>query len=392
MKGPAAWLAIAIAACSAPSKRPAPPPPLAGPLPFATSTIAVGETFGCALAGREVRCWGYQVPGLPLSPDHRPTAQRVAELDGAVSISAGYDRYCAVLTDATVRCASMESFPTGKYDVHGMPFHGERPRIDRIAVADVVQVVAGAGFGCALRRDGTVRCWGVNASGQVGDGTRTNRASPVEVRDLRDVVEISAGLSSMCARLTDGTVRCWGGRADSDGLEIRAVDGVDHATQIAYGGGHGCARIGDGTVRCWGGNRSGQLGDGTRTLREAAAAVAGLTDVVSVAAGENHSCARHADGTVSCWGDNTYGEVGPRTAGDVTRVEQEGSSTFRWTERARPARVAGVTNAVDVAAGSYTSCVRTQDGGALCFGRNQLGQLGGTAVDTQPTPTLVVFD
>ena len=62
---------------------------------------------------------------------------------------------------------------------------------------------------CALLSDNTVKCWGENRYGQLGDGTKTDRTTPVLVTDLSDVKQVSAGRSHTCALLNAGTVKCW---------------------------------------------------------------------------------------------------------------------------------------------------------------------------------------
>jgi alpha-tubulin suppressor-like RCC1 family protein len=74
----------------------------------------------------------------------------------------------------------------------------------------VAEIAAGGYHTCARLSDGTVRCWGHNEYGQLGDNTQTSRLVPVAVSGLSGVAEIVAGASHTCARLSDGTVRCWG--------------------------------------------------------------------------------------------------------------------------------------------------------------------------------------
>jgi len=344
----------------------------------------------------EVRCWGYLVPGLPTEPATRLTPERITELDGAVAIVGNRNRLCALMPGATARCAGIEQVPTGKYDVHGYPFHAPRPSMSEIeGLTGIEQLAVGVAHVCALLSDGTVRCWGNNAMGELGDGTRQHRTSPVAVAGLASVVEIASGMAHTCARLADGGVHCWGGRGDSEGLALETIAGVAGATQIACGWSHSCARISDGTLRCWGSNESGQLGDGTREKardRTHAKVVAGLSNASGVALGDNHSCARLADGALACWGDNTYGEIGPSAPDDVVRVEHEGASTFRWKERYRAAIVPGIRDVVDVALGAYISCTRTKDGSAYCFGRNDLGQVGPRERRELPEPWRIPLD
>ena len=382
-------VAFLLACSTSPSLMPRalPPPPANVKRPPAS--IAVGETWGCARTSADVRCWGYQVPGLPLEPSTRSKAERIPELDGAIAIVGNRAQLCALMPEATARCASIEHVPNGKHDVHGHPFHDARPVVKSIdGVNNAVQLAVGAAHACALLRDGTVQCWGRNTRGELGDGTREPRNTPVVVRGVTSAVEIASGMASTCVRLTDGSVQCWGGEDPS----LRTIDGVRDAAQIACGWSHACARLTDGSVRCWGSNNSGQLGDGTRENRRSAVAVRGLANVAGIALGDNHTCARLVDGSLACWGDNTYGEVGPTTNGDSVRADRSGSSTFRWKERYVPATVVGLTDVVDIALGSYLSCARTRDGSAYCFGRNDLGQIGPRDLRERPTPFRIELD
>src|SRR5205823_1314656 len=152
-------------------------------------------------------------------------------------------------------------------------------------------IAAGGNHTCLLTSAGAVECWGWNQYGQLGDGTTTNRLTPVAV----------AGLAS-------GVVAIAAARAQS------------------------CALSSAGGVECWGSNARGQLGDGTTPGRHAPVAVAGLASGVSaIAADRNHSCALSSAGGVKCWGLNGYGELG------------DGTTTRRLTPVAVSGLASGVT-------------------------------------------------
>lgn len=217
-----------------------------------------------------------------------------------------------------------------------------------------LQVALGANHACALLRNGTVRCWGDNQQGQLGDGTTENRADPVPVRGVAQAVELAAMANRSCARLRNGRVTCWG---DGEGQGSAAADlGVEDVLQLAAGLGHLCLLVessdderaapaprsggaasdagaaGDGgdtasdaggdasaepdaptgRVFCLGENDRGQLARSPETLEESDTpqAIVGLGGVVAITAGSMHSCAQRADGHVFCWGDDMSGQLG----------------------------------------------------------------------------------
>jgi hypothetical protein len=253
---------------------------------------------------------------------------------------------------------------------------------------DALQVSLGLGFmvephSCALLSDATVRCWGNNAAGQLGDATKINRNRPVNVPLSGLAKQISVGSTHSCAVIAGGSLQCWGSNAVGalgDGTTVSSSVPVDvRATwvvEVAVGDGYTCARASDGSVACWGLNSSGQLGDGTHDDRATPADISHATfpkPVVQITAGEAHACARMSDGRVLCWGDNSSGQLG-----DASGVSS-----------ASPVFVVGIDNAIDVAAGAVDTCALLADGGMKCWGGNTLGQLGdGTMIDSSSPVTV----
>ncbi|MFO0626666.1 MAG: hypothetical protein U0325_13715 [Polyangiales bacterium] len=300
---------------------------------------------------------------------------------GATQLAAGEYHTCAI-TAGTVRCWGSDLLGergdgegtsgevcSGPSEVPGMP------------PVPAVELTAGAYHTCARLMDNTVRCWGGNDTGQLGDGSPTSRTSPVAVTGLTNAVEIAAGYSHTCARLMDNTVRCWGangsGQIGDDSTTNRrspvAVMGLTNVAQIAAGSAHTCARLMDNTVRCWGDNVSSQLGDGSTTRRLTPVAVMGLTDVVEIAAGGAYTCARRMDNTVRCWGANARGQLG------------DGSTDPRTS----PVAVMGLTDAAEIALGRFHTCARSRDNTVRCWGDNSLGQLGDRSLMFRLTPVAV---
>jgi alpha-tubulin suppressor-like RCC1 family protein len=134
------------------------------------------------------------------------------------------------------------------------------------APAGVVSITAGEDHSWALLTTGTVKCWGLNSNGQVGNGTTTGFVKqPATVTGLSGVVAISAGDEHTCALLRAGTVKCWGANlggqlgngTTTDAPKPVNVIGVSTVTAIAAVGGHTCALLKPGNVKCWGANNSG---------------------------------------------------------------------------------------------------------------------------------------
>lgn len=204
----------------------------------------------------------------------------------------------------------------------------------------VLDVAHGRRHGCALEHDGSVWCFGENATGQLGDGTTstTPTATPARVIEagtgasIGDASAIGAGHDWACAIRTGGTVWCWGNNGSgqlgdntttqsSAAVQVvkaagGALDGV-----VAVQGGEcsTCALDQGGEVWCWGCNGNGSLGDGTTTSRPAAAEVldapagAPFGNVSALHVGGGHACVERGGGEVWCWGQNSNGQVGDNT-------------------------------------------------------------------------------
>lgn len=187
------------------------------------------------------------------------------------------------------------------------------------------------GHALAIVGDGTVRAWGRNDSGQLGDGTSADRTAPVEVAGLATVTSVGAGGTHSVAVTADGRVWTWGDNrfgqlgSGEEGVRSRAraapVASLGGFVSVRAGGAHVVALRGDGTVWTWGNNGRGQLGDGTTVTRRAPVQVSSLSGVVQVAAGATHTLAVTADGTVWAWGSNHKGQLCSGTSLDSPRPQ-----------------------------------------------------------------------
>jgi alpha-tubulin suppressor-like RCC1 family protein len=257
-------------------------------------------------------------------------------------------------------------------------------------------IAAGDAHTCALQVDGSVRCWGWNLDGQLGDGTATTSRVPVVVSGLTDGITVTAGGVHSCALLGSGPVQCWGDTFDLLGInpadECRVsqiypcsvvpvtvpatVSGIDNPTAISAGYWQNCALLAPGTVQCWGINSAGVLGSPTSVSRSTVPlGVSGVSHAATIATGGAVSCAALTDGTVKCWGDNHYGTLG-------------NGSTVAFS--AEPVTVNGINDAVMVATGGSHSCVIHAGGTVACWGSNRWNQLGdGTGAEGVSSPNPV---
>jgi alpha-tubulin suppressor-like RCC1 family protein len=166
----------------------------------------------------------------------------------------------------------------------------------------LVEITAGERHTCALTTAGGVKCWGLNHEGQIGDGTKVDRSTPVDVVGLMSGMKtITAGEQHTCALTVSGRVKCWGGNDDGQlgiGTKTDSRAPVDvaeltsGAKAIGVGGQHTCAVSESGSIKCWGLNHDGQLGDGTKTDNSLPVDVVGLTSgMKAIAVGRRHTCA-----------------------------------------------------------------------------------------------------
>lgn len=253
------------------------------------------------------------------------------------------------------------------------------PASDTPVGVEAVQI--GNGHSCAVLANLTLRCWGFNASGELGTGNKTPSATPVPV-DLVGARQVATGGGHTCAVRNLGFLVCWGRNHRG---QLGVGSNVDSATplpvslpgpvdQIATGTYHSCTLLASGAVRCWGLNLSGQIGDGTKSDRTSPVVGPVLAGVVQISAGDYHTCALLASGAVRCWGENGGGQLG------------DGTTTDRTTAVA----VQGLDDAVSIDAGGSSTCAVVRSGGVRCWGRNVNGELGTGSTTSSLVPLPVV--
>jgi hypothetical protein len=251
------------------------------------------------------------------------------------------------------------------------------PSVASIAAAgdaEMRRIAAGPHYSLGIKADGSLWAWGTNSAGNLGDGTTTNRTTPVKV--LTGVTAVTTGTLHSLALKTDGSLWDWGwnlrcqlgdGTAKNRLIPFNVLTGVK---AMAAGHSHSLALKTDGTLWGWGDNSSGQIGDGTTTMRKTPYKI--LTGVVAVAAGDFHSLALKTDGSLWAWGENGYAQLG------------DGTTTKRLT----PVKVLTGVAAID-AGGIHTLALKT-DGSLWVWGAGGSGQIGNGSNLTRLSPVNVL--
>ena len=339
-----------------------------------TSNTAVGldsdGSGACAiLYHRDVKCWGMNDFGqLGDNSDKASNVPvSVSGLTGVLSLvgESSEGGYCAVLLSGGVDCWGTNT--SGALGNGSTTLTQADVPVAVTGVSDATNGGTNNAFTyCMLLGSESVRCWGDNTYGQLGDGSRAASSNvPVGVLGVFKPVGLASDGTSFCAQLKSGGAQCWGSNADgalgngstaaSSSVPV-AVQGLNYIQKLFAGAAGYCAVIDGGGVKCWGSNADGSLGDGKASKYSAVpVAVKGLSGVSSI----DGSCAVLHNGRVKCWGTGVDGELGNGTTGQPSDV-------------AVP--VSGLTGVSELA-GNY--CALLENGGVECWGSNRSdGALG----------------
>jgi alpha-tubulin suppressor-like RCC1 family protein len=260
-------------------------------LAWNVAALSAGYQHTCALlSSGMVDCWGDNASGQlgTSTTTSASTAQSVSGISGVVAVSAGYLHTCAVTSDGAVWCWGDNTY--GELGT-GSGLSSETPVLVS-GLTGAVAVAAGANFTCALTSGGDVSCWGAGALGEMGNGlTSISNPAPVPVSTgLSGVVAISApaGGTHVCALTAAGAVYCWGYNAHgelgdgtttnrSSPVKAKLLSGAV-ATAIGTGDEHSCAAVTGvpSGYYCWGNGADYQLGNGSTTSPETKPVAAGF--------------------------------------------------------------------------------------------------------------------
>lgn len=411
--------------------------------------LALGFQHTCArFTDGRVKCWGANGAGQLGVGDTSARGDSAGEVPNnlaavdlgtgrtAVAITAGDYHTCAILDNGDTKCWGENRYgELGQGRIDNGPSYGlgDEPNelgdvlapINLGAGRRALELAPGQGFTCARLDNGSVKCWGLNTSGQLGQGNVTAlgvtagdiaAAAPVSLGTGLTPLQLSAGHYHVCAILQDGAgakqTKCWGdnrwgqlGLGDTDnrgdgggemGASLSALDLGGTPDFLMATGGHNCAKLGTGAVKCWGLNTWGEVGSndgnsnpaGNRLLCSGGAndcigdqanemganldaAIASGADRLSI--GFRHSCALLTNGQLKCWGSNEQAQLG---LGDIVAPKDiigDGAG-----EMAALATTALQTGGVieELSAGGFHSCVWYTNDTLNCWGSNSAGQLG----------------
>ena len=295
------------------------------------AAFTAGEGWSCALTrSHGVKCWGSHGDGqlgyFLEAASFTNVPSDVPALTSGVRAISGSDRHsCALLDSGGVVCWGAN--PSGQLG-RSTPKSSATP-LEVAGLGPAIAVAAGGDHSCALLADGKVMCWGSNKAGQLGDGSKNDSPIPVAVGGLGSGVKrLSAGRFHTCVVTGTGGIKCWGANAGGqlgDGtttqraspVDVQGLTGAVRAVVLGYQ--HGCALTEAGGAECWGYNDKGQVGSGASgdPVTSKAVPVVGLgAGVIGLAVGYEHACAMLDGGKMQCWGRNEHGELGDGTMND----------------------------------------------------------------------------
>lgn len=352
-----------------------------------TPQITAGAFHTCTLsAAGQVACFGHNVsgqlgpaPGVGYS-NATPTA---VPLGGpAVAVAAGQQHTCVLMASGDVKC-----FGWNSHGQLGSPINAGTGDANRDPITvdldgdSAVSIAAGGNSTCVVLSSGALKCWGSNFYGQLGTptnaGTGTPNPTPTTVDLGGELVSaVAVADTHTCALLASGDVSCWG--RNDYGQLLRAtgfgtttpiptpetIDFDGKAVEVDGGNGHTCVRLISGEVKCAGRNSYGQLANAAASggFELVTAELAGDASLLGL--GSTYSCFVLVDASVKCGGTNSYGEIastsnlGSTTAGQPAQPADFGGPVFQ------------------VAAGWLHTCALLTDGTVRCVGHNGRGALG----------------
>ena len=352
--------------------------------------IAVGDSHSCAVKlDGTVSCWGDNAVGqlatpsenLPSSPEPLP----IANVSNVDQVIAARNHTCVVRTDGIAMCwgdnTGNKASPNDPTEVV-LPIAG-----NPWGASSVERLGVGGTHTCVGRTALPPLCWGSNTSGQL-TGPEPPMMLPVMVGGVESNI-IALGEAHSCMNSMRNNLLCWGDNSYGQlGIDpvITAFSStpqvVPLATQVAQAvsGQHHICILSGPDVLCWGRNTLGQLGIDSQVDTFTPTTVTlppGIGNIRTLVAAADHTCTVMFTGDIYCWGGNQNGEL-------LLEQDKTGEDGFTLT----PQAIELGFSVAQLATGVTHSCALNTQGQVLCWGRNNLGQIGdGTmTMALEPTP------
>ncbi|MFH1728871.1 MAG: hypothetical protein ABIA04_10705 [Pseudomonadota bacterium] len=405
------------------------------------SKLTVGRYHGCVLfSNGRAKCWGKSseaelfspnLTGEDIGDDEGEMGENLeyvlADLPafdgmGIIDVAAGVHS-CIILDDHRLICSGYSE--VGALGTEHT--YGNYPTMEAVDVGAsyyVTEVFLGQTSNtCAILYNSntgiedTLKCWGANDYGQLGQGNTTNVGNmtgdmgdnllPINLGADRYATKVSIGNGNICALLDNGKIKCWGanntGVLGLGNLEIRGDDENEMGDNLPYvdlGDGYvaldistandvSCAILEDFSLVCWGNNSNGQLGYGDWTLGigdEPLEMGSNLRPVLlgtgktakKVSVGASGICAILNDDTIKCWGYNVGGVLGTADSNGTPILDLIGDSVEDMGDNLLPIDLGIGKTALEleVSAEPHFACAVLNDYSVKCWGQNELGSLG----------------
>lgn len=365
----ALFIASSIAFASPIAHSATPNVPGLSTIPSLTS-IAAGNDHTCIVRDATVWCTGANSHGqLGNGTTTKSIAYAPSLMTNAVQVAAGAYSTCAVRSDATLWCWGQSSLSLDPLTTPPALIRTDTTSPVQIPLTSVASVAVGTNHSCATLTDASVWCWGLNTSGQLGDGTKDNSTVPVRAH-IDKVRSVDVGTAHTCAVRTTGSVWCWGSNQYHRlGLRPSASRSVPtyvpnvRASLVTTGDAFTCIATLTQRVQCWGRNNYSQIGLTSGPSRYTPVTLR-IKSPVAITAGSEFACASTIAGTTWCWGRNRYGQLA-------------NGSTIR---KAAPQKIftsSSIGSLTSITTGASHACgIARASSGMWCWGLGLSGQLG----------------
>lgn len=252
------------------------------------------------------------------SNDNSNIPVSVNNINNAISVACGGNHVVVLLNDGTIKSFGRNNkgqLGNGNNNDSNFP-------VDVIGINNAISVACGFDHTVVLLNDGTIKTFGYNEYGQLGNGNNNDSNTPVDninIDNINNVISIACGDNHTIVLLNDGSVKTFGlnnygqlGDNTENNFSNVAKDviGIIKANFIEGGSHHTAIVMNDGSLKTFGLNEYGQLGDNTNDNKKTPVNVSGIINALMVSCGKDHTCILLKDGNIKTFGKNDRGQLG----------------------------------------------------------------------------------